>query len=98
MLDLRNNPMNPLHGDYTVTVTKSYSPGFEDEIHPIAIAICKPLAEILHWILSKKNTWDDMEQTGTYCWIISRKFCLNHESYEKYHNPFDFSGDDEPFE
>ena len=89
MLDLRNEPNHPLHGDYTVTITETYTLGLPDAIHPIAIAVNKPIAEILRWYLSKRNTYDEMNQTGTYCTIISRRYCTNHEDFEEEYDPFD---------
>ena len=95
MLDLRNKPNHLLYGDFTVTITESFSPGLDDVIHPVAIAVNKIVAEVLHWYLSKKNTWDDMTQTGSYCWVISRKLCTNHEDFEEEYNPLDDIYDDD---
>ena len=89
MLDLRNKPHHPLHGNYTVTVTNSISPGLEDYIFPKAIAVNKVVAKILHWYYSKKNTWDDSWQTGSWCELIDRVHCLNHASYEEEYDPLE---------
>ena len=89
MLDLRNKPRHLLYGNYTVSITDTISPGIGDYIHPKAIAVNEVVAQILHWFYSKRNTWSDIDQTGSYCWIVSRKCCLNHESYEEEYDPLE---------
>ena len=89
MLDLRNKPHHPLYGNYTVSITDTISPGLDDYVHPKAIAVNEIVAKILRWFYAKQNTWDDCSQTGSYCWIISREWCTNHESYEEEYDPLE---------
>ena len=89
MLDLRNEPNHPLYGDNTVAITTSISPGLSDYVHPLAIAVNDAVAKSLHRHFSKENTWDDCTQTGSWCNVVSRTYCLNHESYEREYDPLE---------
>ena len=89
MLDLRNKPHHPLYGNYTVTITESISPGLPDYIRPKAIAVNEVFAKILHWFYSKQNTWDDNWQTGSWCELVNRVYCLNHADYEEEYDPLE---------
>ena len=95
MLDLRNKPNHPLYGDNTVAITETFSPGLSMAVHPVAIAVNDVIANILHWCLSKKNTWSDIDQTGSYVEVVSRTYCLNHEDFEEEYDPFDDIYDDD---
>ena len=96
MLDLRNQPDHPLYGDFTVSITETFSPGLDCAIHPIAVAVNESIAKSLHRHFSKENTWSDIHQTGSWCELISRTYCTNHESFEEENDPFEDIYDDEP--
>ena len=39
-----------------------------------------------HFNKLNNNLWNDREQTGIYCMIVSRKYCVNHGTFETTYN------------
>lgn len=76
---------SPLYGDNSVAIMTSF--GWAEAVRPIAIAVNDAIAKSIWRHLNKTLQFNDYDQTGQYCMVVSRTYCTNHEDFEHEYNP-----------
>ena len=66
---------------YVVSMITDY--GWGEDIHPLAVGVCKAVAKSIKRHFNKLCKWDDYSQTGQYVMMLSRTYCTNHKAFEK---------------
>jgi hypothetical protein len=71
--------VDELNADDTFTVSLMTDYGWTETCHPLAVGVDKATAKSIYRHYNRPLKWN----SSTYVLMVSRKYCTNHEDFEK---------------